>query len=271
MKIKKGLICLIFGVCIGIGGVTWFNHVTNPETKYMENHIKSLNNEENKIEMIADSLKAKLNENLYFKVLDSTATFEYTHVHNEKVEWKIPFIDKKLTVSNPEIIRVGTADAYFEFGTYLDTIKVDVVGDKDIDLIVKRAILNEESVHRVKNTYVPNNGKSSKNMNAETKIMYELKEGSQTMVERADIAWEDGYDIKVVGFVKDLYSNNTDRISELENATISSVKGLVDTMVVSIIDEIGYIEGLNINVKLEEETNTYVEKDSVVEIENKGL
>ena len=157
-----------------------------------------------KMEAIKKSIEERLNDKGTIKVLDGNIYFNHTYVLSEKGAFGLTKEEKI----------VGKAKCYFEWDIDLTNAKVNTVGNK-IVIELGEVYLNEDSVHRVHNTFVLNDKESSSNIWS-----------NKTTARRAMRYWEDTFDKMSKEKIIDLYNQE-----ELRDKSVEVLTDIVGTFV----------------------------------------
>ena len=150
------------------------------------------------------SIKEAFNKECDFKILDGTASISHTYTLEEQAMLGIV---KRETIS-------GTATCYYQFSVPLD--KAVVVHEKNkIIITLPKAALNQEATHRVANTFLLDEEKSSSSLFS-----------NKYVAQKAMRYWEDTYDKRANENLLDLHTE-----SELQRVAKEQVRNLVETLV----------------------------------------
>ena len=154
------------------------------------------------------SIKEVFNKECDFKILDGTASISHTYTLEEQAMLGIV---KRETIS-------GTATCYYQYSVPLD--KAVVVHDKNkIIITLPKATLDQEATHRVANTFLLDEEKSSSSLFS-----------NKYVAQKAMRYWEDTYDKRANENLLDLHTE-----AELQKTAKSQVQELISSLIGSDI------------------------------------
>lgn len=212
---------------------------------YIEKQKKLTNVERSMTDIVIDSLKKELNKDMFYPVLKNTATFEHTVPYTEKEYCTNIFNGEKILIQSADMVIAGYGDVYFEFGVPFGEKKIEKVREGEINMYIDKPILNEDSVHRVPNSFSPIEEKRKVDLATRLKVAGENLLGKPTMDSRAMTSWEDSLDLSSVGYVNNRYLKEPKYNEELLSIGLKEVTKLVDSLNV-------YSDKVKINVKYKE-------------------
>lgn len=150
------------------------------------------------------SIKEAFNKECDFKILDGTASISHTYTLEEQA---ILGIVKRETIS-------GTATCYYQFSVPLD--KAVVVHEKNkIIITLPKATLNQEATHRVANTFLLDEEKSSSSLFS-----------NKYVAQKAMRYWEDTFDKRANENLLDLHTE-----AELQKIAKDQVQELISSLI----------------------------------------
>lgn len=257
MSLKKKALSIVVTATLSIGGYVFVcNKISNASSSKYNEIVKNMEANESYTEAVVESLNTSFNKAGSYKVMNGDIELNITYKHKEgRKTFKIPFTNKKITLLDPEIIKSGSAIALFDFDIEsLKECEAIMIDDKNIEVLVPYPVLNEKSVKRKNGSFVLDMENSSNNFDAKLKMVSQsiYSELKETMDARATRGLEDKFDTDAPAIIKDIYTEDMDRVYELEVKTIASIDYLINGFLKNILDSLGVSEEYNINVKLKE-------------------
>lgn len=244
-KQKFKRIAIPIACCVVAGGIYVGNAIHQKERReraieyrndYLNEQKENAQNSVSKAEAFIETMSVKLasEEQQYHKVLDGTVTLynEATYTEDVKtvdlgiLEWK--WKDENITM-------YGYADAYFEYGTNINSLKFEATGEDTVTAYVAPSFFNEEASHRIKDTYSPHPEKSNKTSRdakrkAQLEMQYEgFTDTHDNIAQRGWSYWEDEFDKNIKSSVYKLHSEDG-TLSSLDKITEDSIKDLIDKL-----------------------------------------
>lgn len=175
---------LIIASCIFTYQAKKIENLENQLTLKLENDQQESNYSQTYL--LANSIKETLNKKGDFKVLNGTVSISHTYMLEEQA---ILGFKKYETIS-------GTANCYYQYTLPLNEAEVRVE-DNDINVILPDVTLDKEATHRIANTFILNEEKSSSSFLS-----------NKYTARKAMRYWEDTYDKRANEHLEDLYNQN---------------------------------------------------------------
>lgn len=169
-----------------------YNHTRISEYAYSDTNID------------IDTLKYKLNDMRQYKVLDGKINVKHRYSTQRESIFGL----------KSECTLVGTADFYYDYIVNFKNIKITTDNNK-IYLEIDRAKLNEETCHRVADTFIRIDDECSDNLLT-----------SKSDVEITTRQWEDTFDVKCIQMIEDYY-RTADIQTHLDTITIEQIESLL--------------------------------------------
>ena len=257
-KQKFKRIAIPVACCDVVGGIYVGNAIYQKERReraieYRNNYINKqeehAQNSVSKAEAFVETMKIKLatETEQYHKVLSGNVNLYNEAKYTEDVrtvdlgilEWK--WKDESITM-------YGYADAYFEYGTNINSLKFEVTGEDTVTAYVAPAFFNEEASHRIKGTYSPHPEKSNKTSRdakrkAQLEMQYEgFTDTHDNISQRGWSYWEDEFDKNIKSSVYKLHS---------EDGTLSSLDEVTETIIKDLIDKLSTDKDVKVTVKVD--------------------
>lgn len=261
MSIKNKLILFSLTVTLSMGGGIYISHKFNDsKNKQYNESVEKLASDESYIEVVVDSLKTSFNNTGKFEVMNGELQINHTYKYIEDpITFKNVFTGKEETIFEPTIIKAGSAIALFDFDIEsLNDCEIKVQNSKSddvtIEILVPYPKLDEESVHRKKDSFDLDKSKTSISFSAKVKLIGQsvYTKYKETMDARATRGLEDDIDRITPSKIQEAYETDKDRIYELESKTVNSVHALADGFLTNILKSVGVSENFKIEVKLKE-------------------
>lgn len=257
-KRKFKIIAIPLACCIIVGGIYVGNAIYQKQRRqkaveYRNNYINTqtehAKNSVSKAEAFVETMNLKLASETeqYHKVLDGTVTLynEATYVEDVKtvdlgiLEWK--WKDENITM-------YGYADAYFEYGTNINSLKLEVTGENTVTAYVAPSFFNEKASHRVEGSYSPHPEKSNKTSDdakrkAQLEMQYEgYTDTHDNINQRAWSYWEDEFDKNIKSSIYKLHS---------EDGTLNSLDKVTEDCIKDLIDKLSTDKDVQVTVKID--------------------
>lgn len=197
-------------------------------------------------EAFIKTLETKLNSvDQYFPIWEGTITVDHDKEYIEDVS-SFELLGKEIKYRNESIHIYGRADAFFQYGLNLGDKVVKKIDDKNIEVRISEPFFKEDVVHRVPGSYSPDPDRKNKiSKDADQTIAIERGKGeTNTMMNRAMIAWEDSFDQNVVSAIKEQHADSKELL-ELNDKAIEVVKELIESF--------NLTEDINIKVVIDKE------------------
>lgn len=259
---KKKIITYLLTISLSAGGGMYLSHKFSESNNDSSDFVnEQLETEESYTEIILDSLKTEFNENTRFEVMRGELEVNHTSKYTENsIDYTNSYTGKKESFFKPTITKSGSAIAVFDFDIEslsecdINVDKVDVGGAYKyvVDIAVPYPVLDESSVHRKKDSFKLDESKTSINFDAKLQLIGQAiyTKKKETMDARATRKLEDEIDENSSSKIKEAYSTNTEKIKELEDATIESVYRLTNGLVGNVLKSIDTTNEFEINVKM---------------------
>lgn len=197
-------------------------------------------------ETFINTLEAKLNSvDQYYPIWEGTITVDHDKEYLEDVS-SFEMFGKEIKYVNESIHIFGRADAFFQYGLNLGDKVVEKVNDNTIEVRIPEPFFNEDVVHRVAGSYSPDPDHKNKiSKHADRTIAIERGKGqTNTMMNRAMIAWEDSFDENVVTAIKAQHADSKE-LKELNDKAVDLVKELIESF--------NLTEDMNVKVVIDKE------------------
>lgn len=247
------LFCCLVGGGIYIVNAIYQNQPRQKAIKYRNNYITAqaehAENSVSKAEAFIETMNLKLasEKEQYHKVLDGTVTLynEATYVEDVKtldlgfLEWK--WKDENITM-------YGYADAYFEYGTNINSLKLEATGENTVTAYVAPSFFNEEACHRIEGSYSPHHEKSNTtSLDAKIKASFEMQyegylDSHDNITQRAWSYWEDEFDKNIESSIHKLHS---------EDGTLNSLDKITEDCIKDLIDKLSTDTDVQVTVKVD--------------------
>lgn len=242
-KIKR--IAIPIACCVAIGGVYVGNAIYQNERRekaiehrkeYISQQEEHAKNSVSKAEAFVETMRVKLatETGQYHKILDGEVTLYNEATYTEDVK-SINLLGMEWKWMNENIVMYGYADAYFEYGTNIDSLRFEVTGDDSVTAYVAPAFFNEKTSHRVEGSYSPHPEKSNKtSRDAKRKAQIEMRfegytDSHDNIAQRAWSYWEDEFDKNIKGGVYKVHSEDG-TLSNLNETTEKNIKDLINKL-----------------------------------------
>ena len=193
---------LIIASCIFTYQAKKIDNLENQLTLKLENDQQESNYSQT--HLLADSIKETLNKEGSFKVLDGTVSISHTYMLEEQV---ILGLKKYETIA-------ATANCYYQYTLPLNEAEVTIEGNK-INVVLPDVTLDKDATHRVANTFILNEEKSSSSILS-----------NKYTAAKAMRYWEDTFDKRANEHIEDLYKQN-----DLQKVAEKQVEELLDNFI----------------------------------------
>lgn len=257
-KKKFKRIAIPIACCIAIGSIYVGNAIYQDKRRdkaieFRNNYINEQNKHSqktvSKAEAYIESMKIKLaTEEQYHKVLDGEVTLynEVTYTEDVKTINLLGFLD--WTWKNENVVIYGYADAYFEYGTNLSSLKFEETGENEVTAYIAPAYFNKKASHRIAGTYTPHPEKSNKtSRDAKRKAQLEMQfegytDSKNNISQRAMINWEDKYDENIEASIYDVHS---------EDGTLNSLDKTTEDVIADLLNTLSTDKDVKVTVKID--------------------
>lgn len=275
MGFKKTCITLVVGGAIGVGAVTGLNIYNDMKVEAgFKETIENIDNSENHLEIIVESLKSEMNEYLSYPVSYSTATLKNFNEYKEGTKYfkniitgevlKNPFNKEEDWVyADPTIWTYAEAESSFNHDANLSSLEYSIVNDKEILVRVKKdsIFLNEKSIAIDMKTYreldpEKVDGKTYKNgMNRDAQMLdmeQNMREKSTSIKSNGLKAWQVKYIEDAPKKINDMYETEEERKAELKENARASIEKLLDSVLMNSMKKLGFMnEDVELVVEVE--------------------
>lgn len=270
MGFKKTCITLVVGGAIGVGVVAGFNMYNDMQVEAnFKETVENIDNSQNHLEIIVESLKSEMNEYLSYPVSYSTATLKNFNEYKEGTKYfkniitgevlKNPFNKEEDWVyADPTIWTYAEAESSFNHDANLSTLEYSIANENEILVKVKKdsIFLNEKSIAIDMKTYKELDpekvdGKTYKNdMNRDAQMLdmeQNMKDKNTSIKSNGLKAWQVKYIEDAPEKINNLYETEEEKKAELKENARASIGKLLDSVLMSSMKKLGF---MNEDVKL---------------------
>lgn len=225
MKMKKyastKVIAIVTAIMLVLGGL--FNQHRKiqrlNEELYIQRNMTEQRYNYTKTEIDKSSIKEELNKLCEYKIMDGTVNIKHTYAYERESILGLKSRSKL----------VGTADLYYAMVLNLKDAVILKADNNTIKIEVDLPTLDEKACHRVANSFIRLDDECSENL---------LVNNRDT--ETATRHWEDTFDKKGAGYIKEYYTFDSVK-SDLRRMTITELEKL--------FEELGYSQNLEVLVR----------------------
>lgn len=225
MNMKKyastKVIAIVTAIMLVLGGLFNQHYKIKKlnEELYIQRNMTEQRYNYTKTEIDKSSIKEELNKLCEYKIMDGTVNIKHTYAYERESILGLKSRSKL----------VGTADLYYALVLNLKDAVILKADNDVIKIEVDLPTIDEDACHRVANSFIRLDDECSENLLVNNKD-----------TETATRHWEDTFDKKGTGYIKEYYTFDSVK-SDLRRITITELEKL--------FEELGYSQNLEVLVR----------------------